>query len=302
MKIDRLMAITIYLLNHGRTSAQKLAEEFEVSARTIMRDMDTLCQAGIPIQSTFGVDGGFQILDSYVMEKQMANRQDYSFIAAALKGLASAYTNKDIQKTLEKVTAISGQAESYFDVDLSVAHEKEEINERIALLEEAVTKKKVVQFWYTNQSNERKQVQVESVGVIYKWYNWYLIGYSAKYEANRMYKLVRMENLEITTQRNTRKHSLQEALEEKEETQPVITIKLLGKQVIKAKCKEYLNGKITKEYENGDFEYTFTVPETESFWYGMLLSFGGNVKVLEPQSVIKRIQSTCQNILDIYEE
>ena len=71
MKIGRLMGIVVYLLNNGRTSAQKLAEEFEVSARTIVRDLETLDQAGIPIQSFYGVEGGYQIMDSFVLEKQV---------------------------------------------------------------------------------------------------------------------------------------------------------------------------------------------------------------------------------------
>lgn len=91
MKIDRLMGITIYLLNHGKTSAQILAKKFEVSPRTIMRDMETLEQAGIPIQAICGADGGYQILDTYIMDRQLVNTHDYSFIYTALKGLASTY-------------------------------------------------------------------------------------------------------------------------------------------------------------------------------------------------------------------
>lgn len=111
MKIDRLMGITIYLLRHGRTSAQTLSKEFEVSSRTIMRDMDTLCQAGIPIQSACGIDGGYEILDTYILEKQMADGQDYEFILTALKGLASAYADKSIQKTIDKIELLSGGEE-----------------------------------------------------------------------------------------------------------------------------------------------------------------------------------------------
>lgn len=77
VKIDRLMAITNYLLCHGRTSAQKLSKDFEVPARTVMIDIDTLGQAGIPIQLTYGVDGGYEIIDTYVMDKQIINHQDY---------------------------------------------------------------------------------------------------------------------------------------------------------------------------------------------------------------------------------
>ena len=69
MKIDRLMGIIVYLLNNGRTSAQKLAQEFEVSSRTIMRDLESLDRAGIPIQSFYGIDGGYQIMDAFVCNK-----------------------------------------------------------------------------------------------------------------------------------------------------------------------------------------------------------------------------------------
>ena len=169
MKIDRLMGITIYLLRHGRTSAKKLSREFEVSVRTIMRDMDTLCQAGIPIQSTCGVEGGFEILDTYVMEKQMADGRDYEFILTALKGLASAYEDKNIQKTIDKIGLLSGGTEHPLDLDLSVVQENSESNEKIRLLEEAVRKRQIVSFLYTNNANEEKEQQTEPVGVIYKW-------------------------------------------------------------------------------------------------------------------------------------
>lgn len=307
MKIDRLMGITTYLLRHGRTSAKKLSREFEVSVRTIMRDMDTLCQAGIPIQSTCGVEGGFEILDTYVMEKQMADGKDYEFILTALKGLASAYEDKNIQKTIDKIGLLSGGAEHPLDLDLSVVQENSESNEKIRLLEEAVRKRQIVSFLYTNNANEEKEQQTEPVGVIYKWYNWYLIGYSEKYMDYCMYKLVRMEQLTMTEKRNTREHSMQKALERiehakgKESEQETIRVKLLGKPGIKAKCKEYLKGSITKEYENGEFEFCFTVPEKEFFWYGVVLSFGNDAKILEPQRVAERIVTTCHEVLKVYE-
>ena len=80
MKIDRLMGIVVYLLNHGRTSAQKLAEEFEVSSRTIMRDLESLDQAGIPIQSFYGAEGGYQLMEDFVLEKQVATTSMIGFL------------------------------------------------------------------------------------------------------------------------------------------------------------------------------------------------------------------------------
>ena len=91
MKIDRLLGITIFLLNNKKVSAKVLANKFEVSLRTIQRDLDTLCKAGIPVVYFFGVDGGYEILDCFNMDKQIVGNNDYSNIISALQGLASAY-------------------------------------------------------------------------------------------------------------------------------------------------------------------------------------------------------------------
>lgn len=302
MKIDRLMAITIYLLNHGKTSAQKLAEIFEVSPRTIMRDMDTLDQAGIPIQSSYGVDGGYQIVDTFVMEKQLANSNDYDFIITALKGLSSAYPNKNIEQTLAKMNVLTKEQNNPISMDLSVAHENRQVNEQMQLLEEAIKQKKMVQFQYTNNENQTKELQIEPVSVIYKWYNWYLIGYYEKYQDYCMFKLVRMESLIVTDKENTKEHRVSEIQLAEHNANDMVEIRFRGKSKVKVKCKEYLNGKIAKEYENGDFEYCLTVPEQETFWYGVILSMGSDIKIIKPQSVIERILETCNQLKKEYEE
>lgn len=302
MKIDRLMAVTIYLLNHGKTSAQKLAEHFEVSPRTIMRDMEALGQAGIPIVSTCGAEGGYEILDTYVMEKQAANHEDFHFIAAALKSLASAYANKGIERTLDKVAALADVPPGIVSVDFSVAGEKHEINAAVQLLERAIRQKKQVQFTYTNQQNETKERLVEPAGLIYKCYGWYLIGYYEKYQTYCMFKLVRMEQIVITDLDCTKEHSSWEEHIGEKNAEKLITVRLLGKQKVKAKCKEYLNGEMTKEYENGDFEYCFTVPEGEAFWYGFLLSLGSDVRILEPTRLVERMLKTCNMFIEEYSE
>lgn len=90
MKIERLYAITVYLLNHGRTSANELAKHFEVSVRTIQRDIDSLCFSGIPIVSVAGAAGGYEISEQFKLDKHLATSNDYSYILTALKGLVSA--------------------------------------------------------------------------------------------------------------------------------------------------------------------------------------------------------------------
>lgn len=141
MKIDRLMAIVVYLLNNGRTSAQKLAEEFEISSRTIMRDLESLDQAGIPIQSFYGVEGGYQIMDDFVLEKQVATTHEYDWIVTALKGMASAYANKSLKQTLTKMNNLTNAEGNAISVDFGVASEDYKINEQLMLLEDAIKKR-----------------------------------------------------------------------------------------------------------------------------------------------------------------
>lgn len=300
MKIDRLMGIVVYLLNNGRTSAQKLAEEFEVSSRTIMRDLESLDQAGIPIQSFYGVEGGYQIMEDFVLEKQAATNHEYDWIVAALKGLASAYTNKSLEQTLAKIQSIHNVEGNTVSVDFGVAGEDDKINEQLILLEGAIKKKCVVRFSYTNSHDEVKEIQVEPVQLQYKWYNWYLIGYYEKYQDYCMFKLVRMDNLEATEKRNTKIHNLSD-IKQKDSNENIVHIKLYGKAIIKSKCREYLNGRITREFDNGDFEFCFSAPEHESFWYGVILSFGNKAKIIEPQEVKERIIKTCKEIQMQYE-
>lgn len=301
MKIDRLMGIVVYLLNNGRTSAQKLAEEFEVSARTIMRDLDSLDQAGIPIQSFYGVDGGYQIMEDFVLDKQVTTSHEYDWIITALKGMASAYTNKSLEAVLEKMKSVNHAENNVFSVDLAVAREEHKINEQLVLLEDAIEKKCIVRFSYTNSRDEVKCIEVEPVQVQYKWYNWYLIGYYEKYQDYCMFKLVRMENLQETDKKNSKPHNPEEIMLKNSEDK-VIHVKLYGNASIKSKCREYLNGQITHEFENGDFEFCFSVPEHESYWYGVILSFGKKVKVIEPQELKERIIKTCKEIQMRYEE
>ena len=301
MKIDRLMGIVVYLLSNGRTSAQKLAEEFEVSSRTIMRDLESLDQAGIPIQSFYGVEGGYQIMDGFVLENQAATSHEYDWIVTALKGMVSAYASRSLEQTLAKIMSINHTEDTAVSEDLSVAREDIKINEQLRLLENAIRKKSVVRFSYTNSHDEVKEIQVEPVCIQYKWYNWYLIGYYKKYQDYCMFKLVRMDSLQATDIKNTKEHDLSD-IKMKDDNDNIIHIKLYGKAIIKTKCREYLNGQITKEFENGDFEFCFSVPEHESFWYGVILSFGNKAKIIEPQELKERIIKTCKEIQMEYEE
>lgn len=301
MKIDRLVAIMNYLLRHGRTSAQKLSEVFEVSVRTIVRDMETLGQAGIPIQSTCGADGGYSIMDTYVMDRKMVSRKDYDHIITALYALLSAYADKGVEQTVDKLLPLYAHVEdSSVLVDFSVANENREVNTIIKILESAIRQQRAVTFRYTNNENVVKLLEVEPVRLEFKWYNWYLVAFHPRHQDYCMFKLVRMEEISVLDKGYSVNHGERDIV--LQDNREGITVTLRGNAAIRSKCREYLNGQVTKEYQNGDFEFQFCVPKREIYWYGVLLSFGNNVTVLEPQSVIDRILATCDEVKRHYEK
>ncbi len=304
MKIDRLLGLTIYLLNHGKTSAGKLARQFEVSVRTIVRDMDTLSLAGIPVVSAYGADGGYEIMDSFVMNGQTVSGAEYGYIVSALEGLASAYGDKKIEAALEKIQTFRKDRESTLALDLGAAHENRDTNEMLYLLNHAVQMRHQVAFRYTNSRDEVREIEVEPAGTIYKWYNWYLIAYYPKRQEYCMFKVVRMDELKILDKENEKIHrirEIQKKLEEREESRNTIQVVMRCKARLKSRCREYLNGRITREYENGDFEFSMTVPEEEQFWYGVLLSFGMDAKVIAPKELIRRMVKQCREVIEIYD-
>ena len=245
MKIDRLLGITIYLLNHGKTSAGKLARQFEVSVRTIIRDMDTLSLAGIPIVSTCGTDGGYEIMDSFVMNGQTVSGTEYGYIISALEGLVSAYGDKKIEAALEKIQALRKDKDNTMLLDLGAAHENRDTNEILYLLNHAVQIRHQIAFRYTNSKDEVREVEAEPAGVIYKWYNWYLIAYYPKRQEYCMFKVVRMDELKILEKKNEKSHQIREIekkLEEKEEQRSTIQVVVHCKAKLKSRCREYLNG------------------------------------------------------------
>ena len=143
-----------------------------------------------------------------------------------------------------------------------------------------------------------KQMEVEPVRLEFKWYNWYLIAFHLGHQDYCMFKLVRMDEIAVLEKENTVNHEEHDIV--LRDDRKVITVTLRGNAAVRSRCREYLNGEITKELGNGGFEFQFCAPESEVYWYGVILSFGNNVTILEPQSVIDRILATCDEVRKLY--
>lgn len=292
----------IYLLNHGKTSAANLAEKFEVSVRTIQRDIEALCQAGIPVTAETGTKGGYYLTDTFRMDRQTATDEDYSRILTALKGFSSAINDTEVNTTMEKVSALTQHPNTNIILDFSVLREGDAA--LLRLLQEAINQKHPIHFTYTNARNVSADHYVEPVAVVYRWYAWYLLAYSIAKKDYRLYKLVRIRDARIVENTFTKEHADAETILRQKDTlnsQECIEIDIRCTSAARAMALEYLNGTITREYDNGDCDMTLHVIESEHLWFGTLLALGNTVEIIAPERIKLRIIKAAREILALYQ-
>lgn len=311
MKIDRLLGIVMHLLNRDIVSARSLAEKFEVSIRTIQRDINSLNMAGIPIVSIRGSSGGYGIIDSYKLDRQILNLDDFFFIIKALKGLSSAYESKNINYTLEKILSLFPEGksleldrlDSQLSIDFSVLREPPNIDKYLAHIRKAINTRKVIEFIYTNSNNKKSERMVEPLSLVFKWYAWYLFAFCQMRNDYRIFRISRIRDLKITDKDFNRvHHNIDELLHTHQvnEERSYLDIKLVCNPEIQVSVEEFFsNGKIS-ELEDGSILVEISLPEDESFWLGKILSYGDKIKVLEPACLKEKILEKVKEIEQLY--
>lgn len=306
MKIDRLIGIVFYLLNRDIVNSNTLAQKFEVSTRTIQRDIESLNLAGIPIVSIQGPEGGYGIVESFKFRKHMTSTEDCIYIVAALRGLCTAYGNKKIQETLERIThAVNTNIirEPKIRLDFSVSREVSNIDENLEIINEAIDEEKVIQFSYTNSYGENRVRIAEVVGIIYKWYSWYILSYCHEKRDYRLFKVARISNLQKLKMNFTMEHSnldiLLKQYEEQDKNQ-YWNIKMSCKEEVRSKVMEYIPKGQYKSLDNDSFIVEFSVPNNEVGWKGILLTFGNKITILEPVELKVELTELAEEILNNY--
>lgn len=193
MKIDRLLGIVTILLQKKIITAPELSKRFEVSRRTIQRDIEDLCKAGIPIITQQGGNGGIYIAEGFTLDKSLLTKEDLQSIIAGLKSLESVEAIPKYQGLVEKLSIKNSNAVSsdqVIQIDLS-SHYKSSLSEKINLFSEAITHRKLVCFdYYSNKGMQKRRV--EPYFITFKWTTWYLFGFCLEREEFRLFKLNRL--------------------------------------------------------------------------------------------------------------
>jgi len=300
MQINRLFEIVYILLDKNITSAKELAEHFEVSTRTIYRDVDTLSKAGIPIYATQGKNGGIALLDNFVLNKTVISEAEQNNILFALKSFtATAYP--EIEDTLSKLSSLfKKDNRNWIEVDFSNWGNDNKSEDKFNILKEAITNNKIITFKYYNSRGDKINRKVEPTKLSFKAKAWYLKGFCLLREENRTFKINRMFDIEITEEIFISRPLSESIIEtNNQQKQSLINLKLYFPKKAAHRIYDEFNEKDIVKNKNGSFIVKAAFEEGD--WiYDYILSFGTTVEVLEPEKVRVIIANKLEKMIKKY--
>lgn len=300
MKIDRLIGILSVLLQEEKVTAPQLAERFEVSRRTISRDIEDLCMAGIPIQTVQGYQGGISIMDGYRMDRTILTSRDMQMILAGLRGLDSVSGSRNYEQLMEKLQTGSSRFLSGRDsilIDLSSWY-KDSLTPKIETIQNAVENRHLITFTYYAPNGNSSRT-IEPYYIVFKWSSWYVWGWCQDREDFRMFKLNRMDSLRETDKEFVMRQVPVPDLSNEKIFPGEIKVKALFEPDMKWRLVEEFGPDSFAEQADGRLLFTADYTDMDSLvtW---IMTFGEKVQLLEPREARDRIAQTAEKLIKIY--
>ena len=284
MKIDRLIGILSVLLQEEQTTAPKLAEQFEVSRRTINRDIEALCMAGIPIRTVQGTGGGISIMDGYRMDRTILTSKDMQMILAGLRSLDSVSGSSYYGQLMEKIQAGSSEFISGRDsilIDLSSWY-RESLAPKIETIQDAISERHLIRFCYYAPSGESVRT-VEPYYLVFRWSNWYMWGWCLKRKDFRLFKLNRMDKVSETGRCFECREASVPDLSDEKIFPGGIKVKALFEPDQKWRLVEEFGPSCFTENDDGRLLFTADYTDMDNLVTWMM-TFGDKAEVLEDKS------------------
>ena len=296
MQINRLFEIIYLLLNKKFMTANELAEHFEVSVRTIYRDIDTLSLAGIPIYALQGKGGGISLLEHYVLDKSVLTEREQNEILYALQSLTVTQV-PEADKVLAKLSSLFNKSRTnWIEVDFSPWGSDDKRFSQFTRIKDAILSHKIIEFNYFGSSGEKTARRVEPIKLIFKINAWYLQAFCLTRNELRMFKIVRMADVQITEDPFTQ--MIPEPLPgggQVQETQKWIELCLnISADGAYRVYDDFEEKEITKNTD-GSFTIKTTLPESD-WLIRYILSFGSEAEVKSPQHIRDMLQYELNKI------
>lgn len=302
MKIDRLIGILSILLQADKVTAPYLAEKFEVSRRTINRDIEHLCMSGIPLVTMQGANGGITIADGYKIDKMLLTSDDMQAILSGLQSLDSISNTNKYRLLMDKISSPKQSAYSPKDhiyIDLA-SYYKDSLAPKIILIQKAIDKRKYLTFHYCGPRGESLRT-IEPYLIVFQWASWYVWGYCTKRADYRLFKLNRLWDLTLSQDTHTLRNV-------PEYHSPLMTAypENFHVTLLLSPCAKW---KLIEEYGKDCYTYAedgrllfgccFATKEMMMDW---ILGYGIMAEVIAPEEVRREFACLVQNIADIYNE
>lgn len=298
MKENRYFQMIYLLLDKGQMTAPELADYFEVSIRTIYRDIDILSSAGIPIYATQGKGGGIAIQDSYVLKKSLLSEQEQKQILMALQGIR-VLEDEQINMLLSKLSGVfQRQQGNWLEIDFSTWTKSGAGKHNFQLLQSAIWKSRIVSFSYYSGKGEQTKRIIEPHKLVFKTSDWYLYGYCTLRKDFRLFKLTRIRDLKLQDaefMRETPEHIFERSDEFEMKT---VQVTLLFDAGMSHEVYEKFDEEVS-EQEDGSLLVTTILPDNELL-YSYVLSCRERVEVLSPPYVRDNVRKRVRKMLEIY--
>lgn len=302
MKIDRLIGILTILLRQDKTTIPELAERFEVSRRTISRDIEDLCQAGIPLVTMQGHGGGVSIADGYQIDRSLLTKDELEAIFAGLDGIDSVSKNMYSPGLAEKLSCSNSFTPASGPIRISLtAFDSDPITQKIDTIRAAIREKRLIVFRYYYSKGECLRT-IKPHYLVYKWSAWYVWGYCLLREDFRTFKLDRLWELEVTDEHFT-------DTPVSEPWNDYDWFFASGKLHLRAWFSETAKYRLIEEYgpdcfiqlEKGGLllERDFTSYDNMRQW---VLSFGDQAEVFEPKQLRSDLLKQAKKLLKRYQD
>ena len=297
MKDNRLFRILYYILEKEKVTANELADKFEVSVRTIYRDIDSISSVGVPIFTTQGKGGGIKIDNEYILNKSLFDANEKEQIIAALQGLEK--TNKVYKSEL--ITKLSAlfkiKNSNWIEIDFTSWGSNNTYQDLFNTLKSAIINKNIISFSYNSSKAEKINRRVKPIRLLFKEQDWYLYAFCLLRNDFRYFKLSRIKDLEVLAI-NYEDNFENIVLKREIKYENTVNIKLKFNKSVAFRVYDEFNGAI-EEDEKGNLYVEIKIPNNYEL-YNYIFSFGANVEILEPEEIRTQFKNMINEIAKKY--
>ncbi|PGH23995.1 helix-turn-helix transcriptional regulator [Fusobacterium animalis] len=297
MKDNRLFRILYYILEKEKVTANELAEKFEVSVRTIYRDIDSISSVGVPIFTTQGKGGGIKIDNEFILNKSLFDANEKEQIIAALQGLEK--TNEAYKSEL--ITKLSAlfkiKNSNWIEIDFTSWGSNNTYQDLFNALKTTIINKNIISFSYNSSKAEKINRKVKPIRLLFKEQDWYLYAFCLLRNDFRYFKLSRMKDLEVLA--INYEDNFENAVLKKElKYENIVNIKLKFDKSVAFRVYDEFNEAI-EEDEKGNLYVEIKIPNNYKL-YNYIFSFGSNVEILEPKEIRNQFKNMINEIAKKY--